>query len=247
MRLWKFVVICFIFPIIFINGCSDSSINKSVQKLETSNDAKASIHNSLDNPLFSVIGVDISNSYEDMTSSAQAICKNIVMSAMPEDEYFIRAISDRSYPPKTPSGQENILGHVKFPQIPPVPNKFNKNAKFRYLKALKDFQAQKTRFIQSIEKMSLKTAQETDIYGFVQGASDIFVNAPEGARKVLMFATDLKDTVGFKCNPDFRGVQVVIFEFLVDADPMKSQKRRDEWVKRLRDWGASEVTVRSAN
>ena len=244
MRNWKFMLllICSIILSSFImNGCSNSSDGTESAKKQGQSEKKST------SPLFGVVGIDVSGSYKGMTLKAVEICKNIIMNANYGDEYFIRTISSESYPPETSDGHDNTVAHERFIEIPTAPNRFNKKAKIRYLLAQRKFQAQKNNIVQFLEKMRFKPAQRTDIYGFIAAASDLFAGAPDGFRKVLMFATDLKDTASFSCSPDLSGVEVVIFEFLVDADPTKSQNRRIEWEKRLKKWGATKVTVRPAN
>lgn len=244
MRSWKFMLllICSIILSSFImSGCSSSSEGTESAKKQGQSKSKSA------NTLFGIVGIDVSGSYEGMTSKALKISKNIIMNANPGDEYFIRTISSESYPPKSSNGHDNTIAHEKFISLPSAPGRFNKRAKLRYLLAQRKFQAQKTNVVQSLEKMRFSSAHRTDIYGFIAAASDLFAGAPAGFRKVLMFATDLKDTAGFSCSPDLSGIEVVIFEFLVDADPTKSQNRRIEWVQRLKKWGATKVTVRPAN
>lgn len=194
-------------------------------------------------PMFEVVGVDISGSYDEMTSKAMEIVKEIVMRAKPGDEIFIRTISSESYPPVTSNGWRNTILHQKFTKVPPKPNLFDRKAKLRYLKALKEFNSQKADAMRKLDNMRFKPAHQTDIYGFIQAASDLFTLAPQGTRKVLAFATDLKDTANYKINPDLKGVEVVIFQFLSDADPSKSAKLKEEWAKKLKEWGATKVTI----
>jgi len=206
-------------------------------------------------PVFAVIGIDISGSYDKMTSKALIICKNIVVNAAPCDEYVIRTISAESYPPmvewKKKNGavvrHNNTVAHAKFTDVPEVPNRFNRQALRRYLMAQRAFQTQKLRLSQKLDKLTFESAPQTDIYGFIQAASDQFATAPAGTRKVLFVATDLKNTSRLTCKPALSNVEVIIFEFLVDADPMQTLKRRDAWVERLKKWGAVKVTVRPAN
>ena len=177
------------------------------------------------------------------------------MNAAPGDEYVIRTITAESKPPmvawKKQNGSvvrhENTDAHLTFIDVPNAPNRFNKPARLRYLKAQKTFQSQKQRLLQKLEQMTFEPAPHTDIYGFIQAASDQFANAPTGTRKVLLFATDLRDTAQLNCKPDLSDVEVIIFEFLVDADPVKTLERRDAWEERLKNWGAAKVTVRPAN
>jgi len=205
-------------------------------------------------PVFAVIGADISGSYKEMTSKAMAICKNFVMNANPGDEYVIRTISAESYPPitewrkkdNTRVRHDNTIEHVKFIDVPSVTNRFNQGAVKKNTLALQKFQTQKRRLAQTLEQMTFEPAPRTDIYGFVAAASDLFANASDRTRKVLLFASDLKDTVGLKCDPNLSHVEVII-EFLVDADPIQSQKRRDAWIQQLKNWGAAQVTVRLAH
>ena len=205
--------------------------------------------------MFAVIGIDISGSYDTMTSKAIIICKNIVMNAAPGDEYIIRTISAESYPPmvewKKRNGtvvrHNNTVAHAKFSDVPEKPNRFNKQARRRYLQAQRAFLAQKQQLVQKLEQSNFESAPLTDIYGFIQAASDLFANAPAGTRKVLFFATDLKNTSRLTCKPNLSDVEVIVFEFLVDVDPVKTLERRDAWVERLKNWGVTKVTVRPAN
>ena len=225
-----------------INGCSNSpSEAKSSQKQTLSQDETQQGNS------FTVIGIDISGSYKKMILAVKNICKKILSKAKPGDEVYVRAISDESYTPIRQDGEDNTIAYSKFIDVPKNNNTFNNKAKARLAKTQKLFQKQKAQMIQSIELINLKPSPKTDIYGFIQSASDLFDNAPEGTRKVLMFATDLKDNAGFKCKPNLRGVDVTLFQFLVDADPIVSQKRRDEWVQRLKIWGVDKVTVKPAN
>jgi hypothetical protein len=177
------------------------------------------------------------------------------MNTAPGDEYVIRTISAESYPPmvawKKQNGSvvrhENTVAHLTFIDVPETKNRFNKQARLRYIQAQREFQAQKQSLLQKLEQMSFEPAPRTDIYGFIQAASDLFANAPAFTRKVLLFATDLRDTAQLTCKPDLSDVEVVIFEFLVDADPTKTLERRDAWVERLNNWGAAKVTIRPAN
>jgi len=243
---WVFFAIVFSFV---VNGCTNpSGGNTSTAKKSKKTAANESRQKTaLTGQVFAVIGIDVSGSYEGMTSKALEVGKNIIVNANPGDEYFIRTISSESYPPETSDGHDNTIAHERFIELPATPNLFNKKAKLRYLLAQRKFQAQKSNVVQSLDKMNFKPAQRTDIYGFIAAASDLFSGAPDGFRKVLMFATDLKDTSCFSCSPDLSSVEVLIFEFLVDADPTKSQNRRIEWVQRLKKWGATKVTVRPAN
>ena len=234
---------------LMINGCSSSpSEAKSKQKQVLSQDETQQ------GDSFTVIGIDVSGSYNKMTLSAQNICKKIISNpkpgeeiANPGDEIYVRAISDESYIPIRQNGEDNTIAHTQFIKIKKNNNSFNKKARARTIKTQKLFQKQKDQMIQSIELIDIKPSKKTDINGFVQSASDLFDNAPEGTCRILMFATDLKDNAGFKCKPNLKGVEVTIFQFLVDADPMTSQKRRDEWVQRFKSWGVDKVTVKPAN
>lgn len=227
---------------LIINGCSNSpSEAKTNQKQALSQDE------SQQGNTFTVIGIDVSGSYKKMILSVKNICKKIISNAKPGDEIYVRAISDESYTPIRQDGEDNTIVHEKFMEIKENKNSFNKKARARSINMQRLFQKQKDQMIQSIELIDLKPSPKTDIYGFIQSASDLFDNAPEGTRKVLMFATDLKDNAGFKCKPNLKGVEVTIFQFLVDADPMTSQKRRDEWNQKLKSWGADKVTFKPAN
>ena len=250
-------LIFFTIIIFIINGCSNSSGDKTsaAKKSEASAAIEPSQKTAPTGPMFAVIGIDISGSYDVMTSKALVICKNIVMNAAAGDEYVIRTISAESYPPmvewKKRNGKvvrhDNTVAHAKFIDVPKAPNRFNKQARRRYLMAQRAFQAQKRRLVQKLEQMTFEPAPQTDIHGFIQAASDLFANAPAGTRKVLFFATDLKDTARLTCNPDLSDVEVIIFEFLVDVNPIQTLKRRDTWLESLQKWGATKVTVRPAN
>jgi len=225
-----------------VNGCSNSpSEAKSTQKQALSQDETQQ------GDSFTVIGIDVSGSYKKMILSVKNICRKIISNAKPGDEIYVRAISDESYTPIRQDGEDNTIAYSKFINLPENSNTFNNRAKVRLAKTQKLFQKQKTQMIQSIELINLKPSPKTDIYGFIQSASDLFDNAPEGTLKVLMFATDLKDNAGFKCKPNLKGVDVTIFQFLVDADPVVSQNRRDEWTQKLKSWGADKVTFKPAN
>jgi len=227
---------------LIINGCSNSpSEAKTTQKQSLSQDESQQVNS------FTIIGIDVSGSYKKMTLSAQNICKRIISNAKPGDEIYVKAISDESYTPVRRDGEDNTIAYLKFIDVPKNNNTFNNKAKVRIAKAQRLFQKQKDRMIQSIELANLKPSPKTDIYGFIQSASDLFDNAPKGTRKALMFATDLKDNAGFRCKPNLKGVDLTIFQFLVDADPMTSQKRRDEWVRKLKSWGAENITIKPAN
>lgn len=227
---------------LMINGCTNSpSEAKSTQKQALSQDE------SQQGNTFTIIGIDVSGSYKKMILSVKNICRKIISNAKPGDGIYVRAISDESYTPVRRDGEDNTIAYSKFIDVPKNNNTFNNKAKVRIAKSRKLFQKQKDQMIQSIELINIKPSPKTDIYGFIQSASDLFDNAPEGTRKALMFATDLKDNAGFKCKPNLKGVNVTIFQFLVDADPMTSQKRRDEWVQRFKSWGAENVTVKPAN
>jgi hypothetical protein len=242
---WKCttVFISFTITLLFMmNGCSNSSSQKESTQEHEATAVRQKQQKAISmTPVFAVIGADISGSYELLTSKALVICKSLVLNANPGDELFIRTISDKSYPPS------NAIAHAKFIAVPPVPNRFNKTARRRYARAVRTFQAQKRRLAQKLEQMTFYPASQTDIYGFIAAASDLFENAPAENRKVLMFATDLKDTAGLKCNPDLSDVEVIVFEFLVDASPIASQKRRDSWAQQLKAWGAVKVTIRPAS
>ena len=246
MQNWKSIITSIGFTLMFLFlmiGCSNSSgeATSETRKHESTAAAEAPQQNTSAGPVFAVLGADISGSYQDLIRKALDILKDLVMRANPGDEYFIRTISDASYPP------QNAIVHTKFISVPPPPNRFDKQGQRRRAAAVAKLTAQKRGVVETLDAMRFQPAPRTDIYGFIQAASDLFANAPDGVRKVLMFATDLKDTAGFKCNPDLSTVEVIIFEFLVDADPIQSQKRRDAWVQRLKDWGAVKVTVRPAN
>lgn len=261
MQTWKSTIALIFFAIMvlfIINGCSNSSGDNTsaAKKSEASAAMEPSQKTTPTGPVVGMIGIDISGSYDMMTSKAMVICKNIVMNAAPGDEYAIRTISAESYPPMvewrkrngTVVRHDNTVAHVKFIDVPKkVPNRFNKQARRRYLQAQKAFQAQKKRLVQKLEQMAFEPAPRTDIYGFIQAASDLFANAPAGTRKVLFVATDLKNTSRLTCKPDLSDVEVIIFEFLVDSDPVETLERRDAWVERLNKWGATKVTVRPAN
>jgi len=259
MQNWKSTIALIFFALMFlfiINGCSNSSGDNTsaAKKSNSSATMKPSQKPTQAEPVFAVIGIDISGSYDTMTSKALIICKNIVMNAAPGDEYVIRTISAESYPPMvewkkngTVVRHNNTVAHAKFTDVPETPNRFNKQARRRYLQAQRAFLAQKQQFVQKLEQSNFESAPLTDIYGFIQAASDLFATAPAGTRKVLFFATDLKNTSRLTCKPNLSDVEVIIFEFLVDSDPIKTLKRRDAWVERLKKWGATKVTVRPAN
>jgi hypothetical protein len=240
---WSSIFTFIGFTIMCMNGCSNSSgeATSEARKHESTAAAETSQRNTVAGPVFAVLGADISGSYRDLIRKALETLKTLVMQANPGDEYFIRTISDASYLPK------NAIAHTKFLDVPAVLNRFDRQGQRRRAAALAKLQAQKRNVVDTLGAMQFKPAPRTDIYGFIQAASDLFANAPNGVRKVLIFGTDLKDTAGFKCKPDLCKVEVIIFEFLVDADPITSQKRREEWVQRLKDWGAVKVTVRPAN
>ena len=260
MQTWKSTIALIFFTIIFpfiINGCTNSSGDNTsaAKKSEVSAAMEPSQKPTQTGPVFAVIGIDISGSNDKMTSKALIICKNIIMNAAPGNEYIIRTISAESYPPmvqwKTRNGtvvsHNNTVAHAKFTDVPEAPNRFNRQARRRYLMAQKAFQTQKLRLSQKLDKLTFESAPQTDIYGFIQAASDQFATAPAGTRKVLFFATDLKNTSRLTCKPNLSDVEVIVFEFLVDADPVKTLERRDAWVERLQKWGATKVTIRPAN
>lgn len=190
-----------------------------------------------DRHVFEVIGIDISGSYREMTTKAVKIVEEMVAKAKPGDELFIRTISDQSYLPK------NTVVYQRFKKLPPKPGRFDRMARYRYIKASKEFRAQKEKVIRALREMRFEPSPKTDILGFIQAASDLFALAPDGTRKVLAFATDLKDNVGFRVAPDLKGVEVIVFQFLTDADPSTTLKRRRRWVRMLKEWGAAEVRV----
>ena len=235
-----------------INGCSDTKTQSaSAHEHEAVNVNGDNRHL----PILAVVGLDITGSYKSITRQALKICTRIVKEANPSDEYVIRTISGQSYPPMTrwkkkdgsTIEHKNTIAHIKFTTLPKKPNRFNKQTRQRYALAYQQFAQQKQEIVETLEHLTFQPAPTTDIYGFLEAANDLFVNAPANTRKVLMIASDLVDTRGYECHPDLTGVEVVIFQFLADADPAKSRKHREKWIADFTAWGATHVKVQPAN
>lgn len=89
-----------------------------------------------------------------------------------------------------------------------------------------------------------RPAQATDLWGFFAVAAEQFAASDSSARRVLLIATDLEDTVDYEVRPDLSGVRVEIFGYQPHTpDPARALEQQRRWFQRLRELGASSVTL----
>lgn len=207
------VLIFFFTILVVITGCMFQPQSKVVEK-----------------PDVVVFAIDRTGSYNLTTQAMNMAANLLVKSAQPGDLFFFRYISDQSY------ADAEAIFTLKLPAITSVTaNPFDPKAR-RQLKSdhkkinqLKDVAASRLR------NKTPNQAPNTDIYGAVIKASEIFSDYDTGtySSKIFIMATDLKDNLNRPGKMDLTGVKVVILMFESDVNPQATQERKEYWKKLL--------------
>lgn len=187
-----------------------------------------------------VVGLDRSGSYAIMDAAIE-FCINLIERAGPGAEFIFRWISAASY------NNRETISHfeVSLPENEDTVSPFDIRA-HRAQQAKKDALEQEAREvidreIAHLRSLAPKGAKQTDIYGFIAAAADIFSLAdPEAIRK-LYLATDLIDNVGYEIEADLTDVHVTCIALQNKNNPAEMKALRDKWRAFFNESGAAEV------
>lgn len=188
-------------------------------------------------PRVVVCGVDRSRSYEHPERALER-CAIEIERARPGDRVAVYLIGANSYL------SDAQIASVEIPRIPGCDpdNPFDPVCRQRQTQ----LEARVKRATASaLRALRPRPSHATDLWGFVAVAAEQFAAAGDStAERVLLMATDLEDTVAYDVQPDLSGVQIEIFGYQPHtADPARAREQQERWFQRLRDLGASSITL----
>ncbi len=194
---------------------------------------------------FTVVGIDRTDSLQDMTRAALRLAEPYFWQAQPGDQVVGRWISDRSY------AEDQTLVRLELPEpaaLPQVRNRFDAVRQAAHRGAAeahaREILVRKTAALRVLRAQCVGATPSTDLAGFVMAASEILTQrAGAYADRWLVVLTDLEDNRGFKVAPRLDGVHVEVQLVGREANPEKVERLRLHWTQRFTSWGAAEVRV----
>ena len=212
-------------------ACGGAAASDAVQNAEP-----ASVR-----PVVVVAGIDVSRSYNMAEQGAVMLADAVQKEFRPGDALFVRFIQTHSY------DETAAFCTVRLPPVPPMPdNPYDRAGRLQVRQTQQRTEALRGATVRRLSEFRVAEVPEpersgTDIYGFLAKAAELFGNASD-VDKELMLATDLVDNrrqqIG---NVSLAGVRVVIFYFQNGADVSQAQRRKAFWTDELKRLGASEV------
>ena len=191
-----------------------------------------------------VVGMDETSSY-DLRGSVMTELENFIFTGLePGDTFIGRRITDQSYR-DLPS---NLLlpTPLSLPLINAVRNQGNNRAVIKHRKAVKQDKLLRLLAIKHLRGLTKIDPPRTDIYGFLAVCSDYFHHFKGARDKVILIASDMKDNCHRQADIDLAGARVFIIGFERDADPRKTKKLQQKWIKDLEGMNASQVVFMPA-
>ena len=185
-----------------------------------------------------IYGIDETGSYAFRAQSI-SIAKDIIQALEPGDVLYIRRITEKSYDDKC------AIFRLEIPAVvDPVSNKFDKKARHRRLQMLRNVELIKMKAAKIISEIKPVKAPNTDIWGFLAAAADriVYDRSHQDVDVKIVIASDMQDNCRLKTEMDLQGADVIIAGFESGADPMKAQKMKSVWQKKLQDKKAGSVS-----
>lgn len=189
-------------------------------------------------PRFIVFGIDRSGSYDFVKVGLDAAARTIAK-AEPGDTVIVRWISDTSFL------NQELATRIELPNMTLADCSSNVfDSRCRRERSAQDAELDRLKRAHMTRLLALKppSAGHTDIFGFLQAASDAFSEVPAEAERLLYLATDLKDNVGYEVVPNLAGVRVRVFALQTEADPEGTLRLRKRWAERFTGYGADDIT-----
>lgn len=188
-------------------------------------------------PRVRVCGFDVSGSMFALWKDARAVCEVELMTARPGDVVIIRAIGASGFA----SGE---IVRVKLPPAATPCSTFDTRCRALSARASAALVQRRQAACAVVRAFVAEKAGATDLYGFVQAASDEFASRPGMSRR-LVLATDGDPTVQQQVNADLSGTEAMVVLLRTSNSVNGAQKARQRWVDGLAQLKAAAVTVRT--
>jgi len=222
LRMLRFTLIA----TFLILGCQSDKAKAATQEAERKQAARCIV----------VFGIDDTGSYE-LWEQAKNIACRIVDQLQPGDILNCRRITDSSYLDTC------LILRLGLPLIeePGNNNPFDRRAKKVTRHQESGINALKREACNRLSGLRSINSKRTDIYGFVAAAGDRFALASKEYKRILILASDLEDNVGYQPQLNLAGTQVAVLGFQSSKDPVKTQRVKQSWTKRLTEAGATRI------
>ncbi len=188
-------------------------------------------------PSVRVCGFDVSGSMFALWKDARAVCEVELMTAQPGDVVVVRAIGANGYS----SGE---IVRVKLPPAAPLCSTFDTRCRALSASASAALAQRRRAACTVLRAFVAERAGATDLWGFVQTASDEYASRPGMSRR-LVLATDGDWTVQQQVNADLSGTEAFVVLLRTSNSVAGAQKARQRWVDGLARLKAAGVTVRT--
>ena len=217
------IIFCVISP--FLAACDQGESKSS----ETTKPDAESIRKSK----IVVMGIDDTGSYKYFEDGKSLACK--VVSQLEEgDVLYLRLISQESYTDSCSVFRLQLPTQIRNDDNNPFDRTKRRSIKqFKYnLKLIK------AKAIKRIMGLKPGNAKKTDIFGFLTVASEKFKRINNGATKIVILISDLRDNQKYKAKIDLSHSKVIVLGFQVDKDPEKTQELKEKWKIKFEKLGA---------
>ena len=193
-------------------------------------------------PSLVVCGIDRSGSAFLLVQAGLRVCAEEIAVASPGDEIVVRWVASASY-----SSTATVL-RVRIPASPGrCPNAFDLRCRRASQAAARAAAKARRDAIRQLLSTRPTPSAATDLAGFFQAASELLAAAPSGARRKLVVASDLFDTIGQAASPTLQGVSVRIAVLQSSNNLRRALVARRAWTQFLTAHGASTVTIETAD
>ena len=180
-----------------------------------------------------VYEIDITGSYTMPRQALDQAAQEVLHSAVPGDTWFFRYLHNKSY------NDHAAILTLRCPLIKTTHNVLARQQQSAQERSAAKMRSDAARYLESLHPQPV---YGTDIYGALAKAGELLADAPAGADRVLVLATDLGDTLRRPAEIKLTGVRVIVTLFQSGSDPRTAARLRRDWTKKIKGYGASEVT-----
>ena len=183
-----------------------------------------------------VLGLDESGSY-NLRKQSLNMAKSIVSQMEGGDVLYVRRITEQSYLDEGSA--------VMRLELQPEPDKskniFDRKARIKRRKILLANAGTKRKAMAVIDGLKQMRAGQTDVWGFLSAAQERIQREKVKGGRMIIIASDMKDTVGRKSSLNLAGVTIKVVSFETQASPKATKKLRSRWKKDFETLGVEKV------